>query len=137
MVDVSLLDSIPAAPNLAATKPSPAARAPISKTPRDFWKLIEGLTALQAQAVLAPFMEQTMVVSGNLYSVSEVHFPLQAPPFIQVTIAEGRELLSMFFRGENWVNRLALLSKGDHITVAGAITDLRPNLLNLDDCELL
>lgn len=91
-------------------------------------------TAIQAQLLLAPYIDKWMKVSGVVGEVSE-HSSLISLSFSYDKHPDSMPL--MYFQYE-WKDRLIILRRGDHVTVLGQITALSDQwYVKLSNCELL
>jgi hypothetical protein len=93
----------------------------------------EGLTDMQVQKLLHPFIGKWMTVAGPVDYVGAKG---------QVTFADRgvwseRKAVHMFFEGPEWLDRLSMLSPGTHITVIGRIHAVEKTGTTLYDCELV
>ena len=76
-----------------------------------------------------------MRVSGPVGNVGEYHgYPVQVT-FGDRGLSRGLATVYMFF-DEEWVDRLAVLRRGDHIDVIGQIDEIRIDAIQLKHCEL-
>jgi hypothetical protein len=116
-----------------------APQGDVGRTPEELWAMFEGLTNLQAQAVIKPFMGKPMTLSVVVDSVGVWNdkFPGVMEPYGVVHFSDFPKHIALFFKGQKWHDRLAMLSKGDRITVRGAIEEITDNGLVLENCELI
>jgi hypothetical protein len=94
-----------------------------------------GHTSIQAQRLAEPFIGKWMKISGSLGDVLGDSAPLG------LVIFEGRSmfdrnLVNMFFKSPEWLNRLSTLKRGDSITVVGEIKEVNSLSVKLDNCEI-
>ena len=125
----------PAVKSLSGQERAPSAeRRIVDVTPQYLAGLFESYTSIQANSLAKPFIGKWMKVSGTLRNVGSF------TSFSQVTFESklGDAVVFMLFRDEDYVaNRLAVLKKGDRITVLGQIDRVEPSAVQLDDCELI
>jgi hypothetical protein len=92
-------------------------------------------TSIQAMKLIEPFIGKWMRVSGDLREVI-----LRTSDTAQVTFS-GRGLgdlaeVYMYFRTKESIERLAILRRGDRLTITGQISEMSDIHLTLDECEL-
>jgi hypothetical protein len=119
----------PVIPTVERTEavPTSSSRSYTDRTPEGLIAFLSGgLTDMQAQKLVAPFLGKWMQVSGAVSHVGDTG---------QVTF-KGREVY-MWFRGPEWLDRLAMLSPGSQISVVGRITKIQYSSVRLEDCELV
>jgi hypothetical protein len=127
----------PIATSIAAT-PRIAGRDFVgaSITPEYLLGFFSEHTAIQASKLIEPFIGKWLRISGNLSQILS-----SSPDRAQLTFSGrgvGDDLASvfMYFRDEGEVERLAILRRGDRLTVVGRITEINTVQIDLDDCEL-
>jgi tRNA_anti-like len=89
-------------------------------------------TAIQAKSLLAAFLDKWMRVSGKLDNVTP-----GGTHSILVTIDRPMtSQINMFFDQKDWKDRLAILRRGDSISVVGQLTEADMHAITLCNCEL-
>jgi hypothetical protein len=107
-----------------------------SITPEYLVGLFKDHTSIQANKLIEPFIGKWMKVSGHLNEVLS-----STPDFAQVSFS-GRGLTSdlagiyMYFRSKDSIERLAILRRGDALTIVGEIREINSVQLTLESCEL-
>jgi hypothetical protein len=107
-----------------------------SITPEYLVGLFKEHTGIQARKLIEPFIGKWMRVSGHLSEVLS-----STPNLAQVTfsgrgISSDLAVIYMYFRTKESFARLAILRRGDSLTIVGKICDVNPVQLDLDTCEL-
>lgn len=118
----------------------PASRAPRTpstnstmQTPLDLWKLIKGITDLQAQALLAPVVGKLMTISGKVDSVGGIGGTKKTLVIIR---PDGLHHIALVFN-ERWHSELAMMKIGDPMTAKGSFVEADNIKVRLRDCEIL
>jgi hypothetical protein len=127
----------PAAPLARTERPPPdtgkrGERVILDVTPEYLVSLFDGKLAIQANKLVAPYLDKWIYVSGPLGNVL-------GNGRLQVTWAfdpARRYSVYMYF-DEAWQDRFAVLMPGQHLTVLGRITDVDGTGVKLKDCELV
>jgi len=116
-------------------QPDTGERIIVDRTPEEVLANFKGVTNVQGNDRVARYMGKWLRVSGALSNVLGTY-----PDSVQVTFRD-RSLFTYnnvyaYFRERKWSDRLALLSPGDHVALLGRITEIDPQNVRLDDCEL-
>ncbi len=141
------------ASNLAPVPPLPRPPVPVSIpasaevekpsfvgtsiTPEYLVSAFKEHTHVQARKMIEPFIGKRIRVSGQLAEVLS-----STPEFAQVTFSRqvplGEEYVTiyMYFHTRARIDRLAILRRGDSITVSGRIKEVSAVQIDLDDCDL-
>ncbi len=120
-------------------------RIEVEITPERLTGFFKGVTAVQGQDQAARFVDKWMRLSGSLLDVSLIPrhraISLILRHRAMVTFAEwsigSRAEVTCFFSRRKWVDRIALKSRGDKVTVLGRITEVNNRIVYLYDCELV
>ena len=105
-------------------------------TPEYLLGLFKDHTSIQARKLIEPFIGKWMRVSGDLSEIIS-----STSDRAQVTFS-GRGLTGnlapvfMYFRTKESVERLAILRRGDSLTIVGKISDINLVQIDLDPCEI-
>jgi hypothetical protein len=96
--------------------------------------LLQGRTDIQAQKLVSLYLGKWMKVSGrlgNILSSTGTRF--------QVTFEFSGKLTDLYmWFGEQWADRLSIITPGQNLVVIGKITEIGPSsYVSLDECELL
>ena len=131
-------DPVPVAPKGAGV---PAARRVVDVTPESLAAFHRDHMSMQADKLTAPVIGKWMKHSGRLSDVSSYHGDL-ANGFAQVTfelppVPDRIQVYMLFRDGEVVEQRLAVLKKGDPVTVLGQIQWAHAYEMQLDNCELV
>jgi hypothetical protein len=139
--EVPIAQSTPS-PSPPPARPQQPARTFVDAdvTPEYLAGLYKGNTALRAETLVAEQIGKWMSVSGPL---GEVH-PVQvlggtkAHSLVVFSYSAGKAPIYMWFSGE-WMDRLALLSKDQNISVQGQIKKVvsYDSRIELENCELI
>jgi hypothetical protein len=127
-------EPIPKPKNEAPATPS---KETIDVTPEVLVGLFDGNTALRAQTLVAEKIGKWIIVSGPLGEIfpGTVYGSSRSPTLLTLS-SPTKFYLYMWFSGE-WVDRLALLSKNQHISVLGQIKNVERQKVELENCELV
>jgi hypothetical protein len=89
-------------------------------------------TAIQAKRLVAAFLDKWIRVSGKLDNVTPA-----GTHSILVTIDRPMtSQINMLFDQKDWRDRLAILRRGDSISVVGQLTEADMHAITLYNCEL-
>ena len=107
-----------------------------SITPEYLLSMFGTHTSIQARKLIEPFIGKWLRVSGNLSEVLS-----SSPDRAQLTFSDrgvGSKVgtVYMYFRNKNQIERLAILRRGDSLTVIGKIEDINAVQIDLGNCEL-
>jgi hypothetical protein len=121
----------PAPPTLTPTAPASALGDDIHRTPEELWAMFDGLTDMQAQRLIAPFIGRPMVIADFVRSVT----PWRSS---WATVYAQRELrqIALHFTDTKWLPTLEALKMGDAIVVRGEIEIITAQSLWLDNCVI-
>jgi len=89
-------------------------------------------TTIQAESLVAAFLNKWMRVSGRLRNVT----PSGAH---SILVTFDRPLTSdiiMFFDQKDWRDRLAIMRRGDSVAVVGQLKAAGMHEITLENCEL-
>lgn len=114
----------------------PFAKPTISRTPQDLWDMVDGLTDLQAQQVIQPFVGQLITVTGTVRSVAPVGPGVPGLTMVVIQVGPSNSVV-MFFENDRWLTRLSGIRAGDEITGQGSISRIVGLLISLDNCGLV
>ena len=108
----------------------------VNATPAELRALHKQHTSLHTQRIAEPYIGKWLKVSGRLHDVSkyssttfvtlEADSPLKIPDIT----------LKLRFDDSVWGDRLALLHRGDHVSIIGKIEEISAVTITLTDCEL-
>jgi hypothetical protein len=115
-----------------ATRPLTGGRVLITAEPEYLMAFFRNHTAIQAENLLAAFLNKWMRVCGRLYNVTPVGTHSILVTFSRPLSSE----VHMFFDQKDWRDRLAILRRGDSINVVGQLTEARMHEIILNNCEL-
>lgn len=127
----------PASPPAPAPVPThaPARPGDITQTPEELWAFIrDDLTDLQNQQLIKPFIGKWMTVTGEVDSVGG-----SGAGLVYVILRRGKQhhnRIWCWFRAKA-SEELAMLRKGDRVTVRGQIEKITRFTVELDPCELV
>jgi hypothetical protein len=137
---------VPATPLRPIPNPAPASSQASHQVGRDFVgasitpEYLIGFfrehTYIQGTKLIKPFIGKWIRVSGKLNEVIS-----SSPDHAQVTFSGrgiGSDLASvyMYFRNEDAIERLAILRRGDDLTIIGEINEVNGVQVNLSNCEV-
>lgn len=113
-----------------------------SITPEYLLAFFREHTATQARKLAEAYVGKWMKVSGSLGDVNSYDESLATVAFASRDVAFGEQTwfdytgLFMYFH-DRWVDRVAILKRGDKLTVIGQIKEVERIALLLDNCELV
>jgi tRNA_anti-like len=102
-------------------------------TPEFLSAFSDGHTAMQANELIKPYVGKWMKVTGQIRNV-ESHRILSMLTFESADQVSGIPI--MCFTTE-WTDRLAMLRRGEGVTVVGRITGASQHSVSLENCELV
>jgi hypothetical protein len=113
-----------------------------SITPNYLLSFFEEHTGIQAAKMAKPFIGKWMRLSGRLGEVLSSAPEHGAQLSFQREDVKGEKdwsyYITVYMRFDQpWLDRLAILRRGDQVTVVGQIKRVDPLVLNLDHCELV
>jgi hypothetical protein len=141
---------VPLPPSAAQNQPPPLSPPPplppmesakkaeerifVDVTPEYLAGFFKDHTNIQGQRLFSPYKGKWMERSGHLGEVSHVHLT----ELLQVSFEElvGGVTMSMFF-STRWTDHFSVMKRGDPLTVRGRIDNAGPNIVSLQDCELV
>jgi hypothetical protein len=131
-------DSVPSLKTVFSPPATVAGRTFVgsSITPEYLVGLFEGHTSIQARKFIEPFIGKWMRLSGELEEVSGSRPNFAILQFSGRGLRGGGAGVFMFFQTEEWVSRLAILRRGDRLTVVGKIENVISIRVELESCEL-
>jgi hypothetical protein len=88
--------------------------------------------AIEGKRIVAPYIGKWMQVEGSVEDVSE----LEQLGLLRLHIKE-QPRVTMWFHAKEWLERLVVLRKGDHMIVQGQIEAIEATSISLDPCELV
>lgn len=109
----------------------------VKRSLREIWDLFDGLTDLQADRVIAPFIGERAEISGAIDSVMDFE------SFVQVTLTRDEEHPYNFhttyciFDDRKWRTALARMSAGDQVTIRGSFDRITRVDMQFRACELV
>ena len=115
--------------------PSPPARVIYDAPLKDIRAAFEAHTSVQAKKLVEIYEGKWFRVVGKLQDASDFS------SFIQVTfgafdhVGRGEHHVYMYF-GKEWGDRLAMLKKGDPMTVIGRVDRIDAFSVHLEKCEI-
>jgi hypothetical protein len=112
----------------------PVDRIIVNVSPEYLLNFFKEHTSIQAQKLVSAYVGKWMRLSGQVQDITSTY-----PDRIAVSFNPHPYVLHVVFMffDEIWKDRLAILRRGDQITVVGQINDAGPNTVNLFHCELL
>jgi hypothetical protein len=113
----------------------PHGRVVVSVTPEQLWANFDGRTDVQAQKLLELYVGKWMKISGKIGDVSQIG------KILLVNFERGRipdyYFFHMYFRDQRFIDRLAVMQRGEHVDVLGRIDKVVNVMIDLEDCELV
>jgi hypothetical protein len=109
----------------------------VKRSLREIWDLFDGLTDLQADRVIAPFIGERAEISGAIHSVMDFE------SFVQVTLARDEDhpynlhTTYCIFNDRKWRTALARMSVGDLVTIRGNFERITSVDMQFRTCELV
>jgi hypothetical protein len=109
-----------------------------SVTPAYLIGLFKEHTSFQAKKLIEQYLGKWMPITGLVHDTNPTTtFSFSDPQQIaQLFIFEEGRLLTARFN-ESWVDRIAILRRGDKVSFIGKIADVNAMAIDLDDCELV
>lgn len=131
-----------AQPTSAAPLASPAPLAPepeprifVDRTPEELTANFNGVTAVQGADRVARYLGNWLRVSGSIGDIAQM-----APELAHASFADRSiftyNVVDMWFRDKQWIDRLVLMSPGDQMTVVGRIEKVTVQHVTLENCEI-
>jgi hypothetical protein len=105
-------------------------------TPEYLLGLSKGLTSIQANKLVEPFIGNWMMISGHLGEVVSCGPDGVLIVFSNSGRVSGMQNVCMLFDGKKWVDRLSILTREDSIIVIGQISKVGLGDVTLENCEL-
>lgn len=124
--------------NFVATAPSPSLapeREFVDVTPEELMQMCHEHMDIQAQRLVQPYKGKWMKVSGRINNIRSSSDESAQVTFIRDTGGLIRDFY-MYFKGTKWVERLAVLTRGNSVVVIGKITEISGICVTLQDCEI-
>lgn len=105
----------PAPPLVALAEPDtqlpavPIEPKDVGRTPEDLWAFFDGLTDLQADNIIRPFIGRPLTVTGLVSDVGA-----RKGTFLQVVLQrQDQHAIYLMFEDPSWVDPLAAFKRGD------------------------
>jgi len=111
----------------------PEPRIFLKQTPRELAAMFDGLTDLEGQRRIEPYLGKWMTVTGQL---EELATSSSGSEWLLLTFSGWDDPVVMFFVSE-WKDRLSVLTIGTPITVSGRVSKVGRKRVVLDPCELV
>lgn len=92
--------------------------------------------AIHGKRLVEPYIGKWMKVSGPLGNIMNSIYSLQVTFSDRGLLANNVQIF-MFFDKEQWLDRVSVLKRGDHLTVLGQIKDVSSIDIHLEHCELI
>lgn len=131
---------LPSAPRPPTSTPSPSDdRVFIQSEPSSLISMLDGLTDVQGQRLLAPYIGKWMRVSGPVSEVKDLQAGSPAGvlvPYAHIYVGPDRTLVSLIFAPE-WFDQLSLVRKDETLTAIGKIRAVSPTAVSLYECEMV
>jgi len=136
----------PAQTTMAGATTPPRAEVP-AVVPRSEERLIVDVTAeyladffnnnmaIHGRRLIEPYIGKWMKVSGSLGNIMGA-YSLQIT-FSDRGLSANKVQIFMYFDREQWLDRVSVLKRGDHLIVLGQIKDVSSIDLHLEHCELI
>lgn len=109
-----------------------------SVTPAYLIGLFKEHTGIQAKKLIEQYLGKWMPIMGRVHDThqrSKFNFSKPEEKVAQLFIFDDGHLLIARF-SEPWVERIAILRRGDEVRLIGKIAEVNALNLELDDCEL-
>ena len=112
----------------------------IDTQPEELIEFFRRHTHVQAEKLVAPFLHKWITVSGNLDEVlDDADFGHVAAMIKRTIESKGEEItINVWMRfPRSWLDQLAMLKRGDPITVSGQLAFVNAGKVQLERCQLV
>jgi hypothetical protein len=122
-------------PRPSAPPPPAPARELVDTTPEHLVGLYREHTSVQADSLASPFIGKWIRISGPLNDAQSFKYFVQVT-FGDRTLVADKSHVYAYFDHKPWADRLAMLRRGDTVTLIGRIKSVDAGSLHVEHCEL-